>query len=172
MNTSLDRTNYYETVGSQDLPMAVMLEADRMRNLRLREEDRRPEMTVVRNEYERGENSPSEALEKEIWATAFLAHPYHHSTIGWRSDFEKVPIEKLRAFYDTWYRPERMAIITVGDMSPQTLETAIRNTFGPLQARATAVAPPDSGVPLYRETRMAVTSDPEVTSSSSVARSA
>ncbi len=76
--TSLDRTNYYETVGSQDLPLAVMLEADRMRNLRLREQDRRPEMTVVRNEYERGENNPAEALEKEMWAAAFIAHPYHH----------------------------------------------------------------------------------------------
>jgi len=58
--TWLDRTNYYQTVGSQDLPLAVMLEADRMRNLRLQESDRRPEMTVVRNEYERGENDPGE----------------------------------------------------------------------------------------------------------------
>src|SRR5215813_2201210 len=80
--TWLDRTNYFETVGSQDLPLAISLEADRMRNLRLREDDRRPEMTVVRNEYERGENNPSEALQKEMWATAFLANPYHHSTIG------------------------------------------------------------------------------------------
>jgi zinc protease len=116
--TSLDRTNYYETVGSQDLALAIELEADRMRNLRLREEDRRPEMTVVRNEYERGENNPAEALEKEIWATAFLAHPYHHSTIGWPSDFEKVPIEKLRAFYDTFYWPNNATVTIIGDFNP------------------------------------------------------
>src|SRR5689334_11133946 len=78
--TSQDRTNYFETTGSQDLPTSIQLEADRLRNLRLLETDRRPEMTVVRNEYERGENNPAEALEKEVWATAYIAHPYHHTT--------------------------------------------------------------------------------------------
>ena len=83
----------------------MAIEADRMRNLSLREEDRQPEMTVVRNEFERGENSPFQALIKEIFQAAYVAHPYHHSTIGWRSDIEKVSIEKLREFYDTFYWP-------------------------------------------------------------------
>src|SRR5205814_3958178 len=86
--------------------------------------------------------------------------------IGKPEIIRNAPVARLRAFYDTWYRPERMAILAVGDMSPQTLETEIRDTFGPLKARAAAVSPPDSSVPLYRETRMNVTSDPEVTSSS------
>ena len=128
--TSLDRTNYFETVESQDLPLAIALEADRMRNLRLREDDRRPEMTVVRNEYERGENDPAEALEKEIWATAFLAHPYHHSTIGWRSDFEKVPIEKLRTFYDTFYWPNNATVTVIGDFDPATALAIIKKEYG------------------------------------------
>ncbi len=128
--TSLDRTNYFETVGSKDLPIAIEIEADRLRNLRLREEDRRPEMTVVRNEYERGENSPAEALEKEIWATAFLAHPYHHSTIGWRSDFEKVPIEKLRAFYDTFYWPNNTTVTISGDADPATALKLVKQFYG------------------------------------------
>jgi zinc protease len=128
--TSLDRTNYFETVGSQDLDLAITLEADRMRNLRLREADRRPEMTVVRNEYERGENSPGEALEKEIWATAFLAHPYHHSTIGWRSDFEKVPIEKLRAFYDTFYWPNNATVTISGDFDPAAALELVKQHYG------------------------------------------
>lgn len=128
--TSLDRTNYFETVGSQDLPMAVMLEADRMRNLRLREEDRRPEMTVVRNEYERGENNPAEALQKEMWATAFFAHPYHHSTIGWRSDFENVPIEKLREFYDTFYWPNNATVTIIGDFDPPDALKLVKKYYG------------------------------------------
>ena len=128
--TSLDRTNYFETVGSQDLPLAVRLEADRMRNLRLREEDRRPEMTVVRNEYERGENNPSEALQKEMWATAFFAHPYHHSTIGWRSDFEKVPIEKLREFYDTFYWPNNATVTIIGDFDPAEALKLVKKYYG------------------------------------------
>jgi zinc protease len=128
--TSLDRTNYFETMGSQDLARAIELEADRMRNLRLREDDRRPEMTVVRNEYERGENDPAEALEKEMWAVAFLAHPYHHSTIGWRSDFEKVPIEKLRKFYDTFYWPNNATVTVIGDFDPAAALELIKQYYG------------------------------------------
>jgi zinc protease len=73
--TWLDRTNYYENLPSDHLALAVELEADRMRGLLLREEDRQPEMTVVRNEFERGENDPVEALDKEVTAAAFIAHP-------------------------------------------------------------------------------------------------
>src|SRR6476661_2190457 len=149
--TSLDRTNYFETVGSQDLPMAVMLEADRMRNLRLREEDRRPEMTVVRNEYERGENNPAEALQKEMWATAFFAHPYHHSTIGWRSDFEKVPIEKLRAFYDTFYWPNNATVTIIGDFDTAEALKLVKKYYGSIPKSPHAIPsvyteePPQTG---------------------------
>src|SRR6187455_481192 len=128
--TSLDRTNYFETVGSQDLPMAVMLEADRMRNLRLREDDRRPEMTVVRNEYERGENNPIQALIKEVFHSAFVAHPYHHSTIGWRSDIEKVSIEKLREFYDTFYWPDNATVSIIGDFDPAKALELVKKYYG------------------------------------------
>jgi zinc protease len=128
--TSQDRTNYFETVGAQDIGLAITLEADRMRNLRLREDDRRPEMTVVRNEYERGENNPAEALEKEMWATAYIAHPYHHSTIGWHSDFEKVPIEKLRAFYETFYWPNNATVTVIGDFEPAAALKLIKQHYG------------------------------------------
>lgn len=128
--TWLDRTNYFETVGPQDLPLVVELEADRMRNLRLREEDRRPEMTVVRNEFERGENTPANALETEVWAAAYIAHPYHHNTIGWRSDFEKVPITKLRAFYDTYYWPDNATVSVIGDFQPERALALIAEKYG------------------------------------------
>jgi zinc protease len=72
-------------------------------------------MTVVRNEFEIGENDPKEALDKEIWAAAYEAHPYHHSTIGWRSDIENVPIEKLKEFYDTFYWPDNSTVSVIGD---------------------------------------------------------
>ena len=94
--TSLDRTNYYATLPPAALDGYIAIEADRMRGLLLREKDRQSEMTVVRNEYERNENNPNGALMKLMWATAFSAHPYHHPVIGWRSDIEKVSIEKLR----------------------------------------------------------------------------
>jgi zinc protease len=128
--TWLDRTNYYENLPSDRLELAVQLEADRMRGLLLREEDRQPEMTVVRNEFERGENDPADALDKEVTAAAFIAHPYHHPTIGWRSDIEKVSIEKLRQFYDTFYWPNNATVTLIGDFQPAAALALLQKYFG------------------------------------------
>ncbi|MEY2880896.1 MAG: hypothetical protein RLZZ15_3276 [Verrucomicrobiota bacterium] len=128
--TWLDRTNYYEEIPSNQLELAIQLEADRMRDLLLRESDRAPEMTVVRNEFERGENEPAAALSKEITAAAFIAHPYHHPTIGWRSDIEKVTIEKLREFYDTFYWPDNATISVIGDFDPATALALLAKHYG------------------------------------------
>jgi zinc protease len=128
--TWLDRTNYYANMGSEHLGTVMAMEADRMRNLLLRDADRKPEMTVVRNEFERGENSPIQALYKEIYQTAFVAHPYHHNTIGHRSDIEKVSIEKLREFYDTYYWPNNATITIIGDFQPAKALEMVQKTFG------------------------------------------
>ncbi|MFZ4622800.1 MAG: M16 family metallopeptidase, partial [Rhodoferax sp.] len=128
--TWLDRTNYYQNLGSEHLATVIDMEADRMRHLRLLESDRQPEMTVVRNEYERGENSPFMALYKEIYHSAFVAHPYHHSTIGHRSDIEKVSIEKLREFYDTFYWPNNATVTIVGDFQPAQALALVKQAFG------------------------------------------
>ncbi|MEO6001694.1 MAG: pitrilysin family protein [Opitutus sp.] len=128
--TYLDRTNYYENIASEDLTTVVGMEADRMRNLLLRDEDRQPEMTVVRNEFELGENSPFQALIKEIFHAAYVAHPYHHSTIGWRSDIEKVSIEKLREFYDTFYWPNNATVSIIGDFAPGEALALVAKNYG------------------------------------------
>ncbi len=128
--TWLDRTNYYANIGSEHLEGYMAIEADRMRNLWLRDEDRQPEMTVVRNEFERGENSPFQALIKEIFQAAYVAHPYHHSTIGWRSDIENVPIEKLKEFYDTFYWPDNATVSIVGDFKPAEALALVKKYYG------------------------------------------
>ncbi len=128
--TWLDRTNYYAVVGKDALEGYVAIEADRMRNLWLHEEDRQREMTVVRNEYEQGENDPHEALDKEIWATAIMAHPYHHSTIGWRSDIENVPIARLKEFYDAFYWPDNATVSVIGDFQPAAALELVRKYYG------------------------------------------
>ncbi len=121
--TWYDRTNYYETVPSDQLELAVRLEADRMRNSLIADADRQSEMTVVRNELERGQNEPSLVLDESIYATAFREHPYHHPTIGWRADVENVPTARLKAFYDTFYHPNNATAIVVGDFDrPQAIE--------------------------------------------------
>ncbi len=128
-STWVDRTNYHETFGAEHLPLIVRMEADRMRGLLLRDSDRQPEMTVVRNEFERGENSPFQALMKEITAAAYVAHPYHHSTIGWRSDIEQVSTAKLREFYDTYYWPDNATVSVVGDFQPAAALALVRQHY-------------------------------------------
>ena len=99
--TWLDRTNYYETMTASDanLEFAMELEADRLLNSLIRREDLASEMTVVRNEFEMGENSPERILSQRMMAVAFEWHNYGKSTIGNRSDIERVPVDRLQTFY-------------------------------------------------------------------------
>lgn len=135
-----DRTNYYETIPSDKIELAIEIEADRMRNLLLLKEDKEAEMTVVRNEFERGENNPNSLLSKELWATAYMAHGYHHSTIGWRSDIEKMPMKVLRDFYDTYYWPNNAWLTVVGDFHKDELFKMVDIYFGKV-SKATHVIP-------------------------------
>ena len=127
--TWYDRTNYYETIPSDKIETALHIESDRMRNSLLLKEDKDAEMTVVRNEFERGENNPSSLLSKEIWATAYMAHPYHHNTIGWRSDIENMPIEVLRKFYNTYYWPDNATLTIIGDFQKENLFDLVDKYF-------------------------------------------
>lgn len=128
--TWYDRTNYFETLPSDKIELAIQIEADRMRNSLLLKEDKEAEMTVVRNEFERGENNPNSLLDKEIWASAYIAHPYHHSTIGWKSDIEKAPIEVLKNFYNTYYWPDNATLTIIGDFKKENVFELIEKYFG------------------------------------------
>ncbi|HLL75704.1 MAG TPA: pitrilysin family protein [Pyrinomonadaceae bacterium] len=137
--TWYDRTNYYETVPSDQLELALHLEADRMRNSLIADEDRRSEMTVVRNELERGQNEPMIVLDEAVYAAAFREHPYHHPTIGWRADVENVPTARLKEFYDTFYHPNNATLIVVGDFDEQECLALVEKYYGPLAATAEPV---------------------------------
>jgi len=130
--TWFDRTNYYETLPSDALETALAIESSRMRRALLRDEDRVPEMTVVRNEFERGENSPFQVLYKQTFATAFREHPYHHPTIGWKSDIEGVATARLKEFYDTFYYPNNATAMLIGDFEESDGLAAIERHFGAL----------------------------------------
>jgi zinc protease len=129
-NTSFDRTNYFATVGRESLEAYIAIEADRMRHLWLHESDRQAEMTVVRNEYERGKNDPENVLLEEVMEAAYIALPYHHPTIGWKSDIEHVPILKLRQFYDTFYWPNNVTVTVVGDIETDAILGLIKKYYG------------------------------------------
>ena len=129
-STSVDRTNYFATLGRDDLEGYVAIEADRMHRLLLRDADRQLEMTVVRNEYERNKNNPESQLLEEVRATAFEALPLHHPTLGWLSDIEHVPTSKLREFYDTFYWPDNSTVTVAGDVQPAAILALIRKYYG------------------------------------------
>src|SRR5215831_16439290 len=131
-STDYDRTNYYETFNSSDdnLKWALSLEADRMVNMRIEKQLLDTEMTVVRNEFERGENSPTRILEERVYSTAYLWHNYGKSTIGSRADIEHVPIDRLATFYRKFYQPDNAVLIVAGQMDVSKTLAMIANTFG------------------------------------------
>jgi len=138
--TWLDRTNYYEVLPVEELPLAVDIESDRIRGALVRDSDLASERTVVLNELEMGENDPFELLLKESFAHAYLEHPYHHPTIGWRGDVERVTAETIRRFYDTYYHPDNATVLVVGDMDEEKALAEVERGFGGLPP-ATAAFP-------------------------------
>ncbi len=114
--TNSDRTNYFETLPASDenLDFAIHLESDRLVNSHVRREDLISEFTVVRNEFERGENSPQGVLSQRVQAVAYEWHNYGKSTIGNRSDIERVPIDNLQDFYRKFYQPDNVVLIVTG----------------------------------------------------------
>jgi zinc protease len=130
--TSYDRTNYYEVfqAGGDNLKWALDMEADRMVNSFVAKKDLDSEMTVVRNEYESGENSPFEVLLKRMQSVAYDWHSYGRSTIGNRSDIENVTIENLQAFYRTYYQPDNAVLLVAGKFEPAQTLAWISKSFG------------------------------------------
>jgi len=127
--TYYDRTNYYETLNASDenLQWALGLEAERMVNMRIEKAVLDTEMTVVRNEFERGENNVAGVLEERVLSAAYLWHNYGKSTIGSRADIERVPIDRLAAFYRKYYQPDNAVITIAGQIDiPRTLAMLAR----------------------------------------------
>ncbi|MDQ3142291.1 MAG: insulinase family protein [Bacteroidota bacterium] len=120
-STWYDRTNYFETFNAteENLRWALDLEADRMVNSYIAKKDLDSEMSVVRNEFESGENEPGSILMERVLSTAYLWHNYGKSTIGARSDIEKVPIEHLQAFYKKYYQPDNAVLTVAGKIDEQ-----------------------------------------------------
>mgnify|MGYP006268175039 CR=1 FL=1 len=132
--TWFDRTNYYEMLPKEHLPLAIDIEADRMRGALLDAEDLESERTVILNEYDRGKNEALRNLYDAVWGAAFVAHPYHHPTIGWRSDIEHVTPEGLRHFYDTYYWPNNATVSIIGDVDRGAALSLVEEHFGALDA--------------------------------------
>ena len=130
--TSLDRTNYYEVfqASNDNLQWALQMEADRMTHSNIAKKDLDSEMTVVRNEYENGENSPGAVLMKRMQNIAYDWHSYGRSTIGNKSDIENVKIANLQNFYRTYYQPDNAVLLVAGKFDPAQTLLSINRLFG------------------------------------------
>jgi zinc protease len=130
--TTADGTTYYETFSAtnENLNWALDLEADRMVNSFIAKKDLDSEFTVVRNEFEAGENSPHNVLQSRVMATAYLWHNYGKATIGARSDIENVPIDRLQAFYKTYYQPDNAVLLVAGKIDEQKNLDLVHKYFG------------------------------------------
>ncbi|HEV8308691.1 MAG TPA: pitrilysin family protein [Methylomirabilota bacterium] len=131
-STYYDWTNYWETIASDRLELAMAIEADRMAHSRIDKTDLDAEMTVVRSELEGGENNPGRLLWQAVAATAFQAHPYHWPVIGWRSDVENVPRDAIHHYYKTHYGPNTATVVIVGDVDAAEALRLVGKHFGPL----------------------------------------
>jgi len=131
-NTSYDRTTYFETFTASpaSLDWVLMMESERMTRSTFSKSELDSEMTVVRNEYESGENKPQSVLWKRMAAVAFDWQNYGKPTIGARSDIENVPFEKLRAFYSEYYQPDNAVLTVAGKFDPDATLAAIAKYFG------------------------------------------
>src|SRR5262245_26482085 len=164
-------TSFDETVYMLDLPSdkpeilqkAITALADYAGGLTLSPQEIDKERPVVIEEWRLGLGASSRVRDKQLPLLFYKSRYAERLPIGKPEVIRSAPPERLRAFYDTWYRPERMAVIVVGDIAPDKIEAAIKTDFGPLAARAPAAPLPDSSVPIHKELLVSVVSDPEVT---------
>ncbi len=131
-STWYDRTNYHETFNASDadLEWALSMEAQRMTTAAIAKKDLDTEMTVVRNEMERGENDPWRIMIQRMISAAYEWHNYGKETIGARSDVEGVDIGRLRAFYHLYYQPDNAVLVVAGKFDADKTLGWIAKYFG------------------------------------------
>ncbi|MBV9851964.1 MAG: insulinase family protein [Armatimonadetes bacterium] len=132
-STSFDRTEYHETLASDRLELAMQIESDRMVNSLYDEAQHQKEMTVVRSEYEAGENDPGTALGKAVRLAAFQVNPYRWETIGFKADIENFTRDEMYAYYKNYYAPNNAVVVIVGDFDTARALDMARRYFGPIK---------------------------------------
>jgi zinc protease len=132
--TGADYTAYFQQLEKSRLPISFELEADRMRNLTLPEEEFKKEVAVVMEERRlRTEDKPRSLTLEQFYANAFVTSPYHHPIIGWMNDLENLTVSNLRSWYQRWYAPNNATLVVVGDVNAQEVLSLARQYFEPLK---------------------------------------
>ena len=131
--TGKDYTAYFQQLEKTRLAVSFELEADRMRNLTLPEEEFNKEVKVVMEERRmRTEDKPRALTYEQFNAAAFISSPYHHPVIGWMNDLQNMKVVDLKAWYQKWYAPNNATLVVVGDVEPKKVFTLAKKYYGPL----------------------------------------
>lgn len=136
--TSYDYTGYYQRVAKDRLSLMMSLEADRMVNLRLDEQNVATERAVVLEErVTRIDSNPGGQFSEQRRAVQFLNHPYGQPVIGWRHEIEDLNLEDAIDYYKTFYAPNNAILIVAGDVTPEEVEALAREHFGDIPPSTT-----------------------------------
>jgi zinc protease len=164
--TDFDRTNYFETLPSNQLELALWIESDRMGYLldTLDQEKLTGQIDVVRNERRQSiENAPYGLVEEEIFHQLFPAgHPYYASVMGSHADIEAARLDDVREFFREYYAPNNASLAIVGDIDKQAARALVEKYFGPLAASQPVAKPAVATPPITAEKRVVVTDKVEL----------
>jgi zinc protease len=135
--TGMDYTCYYQQLEKSNLPLSMRLEADRMQNLQITDEEFAKEIKVVMEERRwRTEDKPQSKVNEQFQAIAFRAHPYGRPVVGHMNDLENMTAEDAREWYRNWYAPNNATLVVVGDVKAQEVLALAKQYFGPIKARS------------------------------------
>jgi len=132
--TSWDYTAYFQRVAADRLPLVMEMEADRMRNLRLLQDDVDTERQVIIEErYQRTDSNPGALLTEQMRAAQFQNHPYGIPIIGWRHEMEKLSREDALDYYERFYAPNNATLVIAGDVDPETVRALAQEHYGRIE---------------------------------------
>ena len=135
--TAQDQTTYYQQLEKSNLPLSIKLEADRMANLNLTDEEFAKEIKVVMEERRwRTEDKPQSKVNEQFNSTIYHVHPYGRPVVGWMNDLENMTAADAREWYNTWYAPNNATLVVVGDVNAQDVLKLAKQYFGPLKPHA------------------------------------
>jgi zinc protease len=143
--TGNDYTTYYQQLEKSQLPLSIKLEADRMANLKLTDEEFSKEIKVVMEERRwRTDDKPQSLVFEQFQSTAYRAHPYARPVLGWMNDLENMTAADAREWYQNWYAPNNATLVVVGDVKTEEVLKLAQQYFGPLKPHSLPVRKPQT----------------------------
>ncbi len=134
--TSKDYTCYFQQLEKSKLPLSFKLEADRMANLQITDAEFAKEIEVVKEERRwRTEDKPQSRVNEQFEASSYRAHPYGRPVVGFMNDLDNMTAQDAREWYNTWYTPNNVTVVVVGDVKAQEVFKLAQDTFGKLKAK-------------------------------------